>query len=74
MMIMRRTSNGWPTIAATRAWRSGRGDRLVQVAPLLAMVDDWQALLDSATPEQPLRELPDHPRIKFQFLPREQDA
>jgi len=61
-MIMPRTSNGWPTIAATRDWRSGRDGRFAQVAPLLAMVDDWQALLNSGTPEQQLRELRDHAR------------
>ena len=43
--------------ARALAWRwssaaahlSGHDDSLVQVAPLLAMVDDWQALLDSAS-------------------------
>ena len=46
----------WPWSSA-RAHLSGRDDRLVQVAPLLAMLGDWRALLDSALPEEELREL-----------------
>ncbi len=57
-------------VAGARDWRwssvaahlSGRDDRLVQVAPLLAMVDDWPALLDTAMPEEQLRDLRDHTR------------
>jgi len=48
--------------SSARAHLAGRDDRLVHVAPLLAMVDDWQALLESAMPEQELRKLRDHTR------------
>ena len=47
---------------SARAHVSGRDDRLVQVAPLLAMVGDWRGLLDSALPEEQLRELRQHAR------------
>ena len=45
-----------------RAHLSGRDDRLVKVAPLLAMVADWAAFLNSALPEEELRELREHGR------------
>jgi putative transposase len=48
--------------SSARAHLAGRDDRLVHVAPLLAMADDWQALLESAMPEQELRKLRDHTR------------
>ena len=51
----------WPWSSA-RAHLSGRDDRLVQVAPLLAMIGDWRAFLDSALPEEQLRELRKHGR------------
>jgi putative transposase len=41
---------------------SGRDDPLVRVAPILAMVADWQRLLNSATPEDELRDLRQHGR------------
>jgi len=46
------------------AWAhlDGRDDRLVQVAPMLAMASDWRALLDSALPEEQLRTLRNHAR------------
>ena len=39
---------------------SGRDDCLVKVAPLLAIVGDWRAFLDSALPEGELDELRKH--------------
>jgi len=51
----------WPCSSAG-AHLSGRDDRLVQVAPLLAMVGDWRGLLDSALPEAELRDLRQHAR------------
>jgi len=51
----------WPWSSA-RAHLSGRDDRLVKVAPLLAMVGDWKAFLNSAIPEEELRELRQHGR------------
>ncbi len=41
---------------------SGRDDRLVKVAPLLAIVNDWRALLDSPSGEEELQDLRDHVR------------
>jgi len=38
--------------SSARAHLSGCDDRLVKVAPLLAMVPEWRALLDSALPEE----------------------
>jgi putative transposase len=49
----------WPWSSA-RAHLSGRDDRLVRVAPLLAMVADWRGLLNSAIPEEELRDLREH--------------
>ncbi len=51
----------WPWSSA-RAHLSGRDDRLVKVAPLLAMAGDWKALLRSAVPEEELRDLRAHGR------------
>ena len=51
----------WPWSSA-RAHLSGRDDGLVKVAPLLAMVADWQALLDSALPEEQLKQVRAHGR------------
>jgi putative transposase len=51
----------WPWSSA-RAHLSGRDERLVRVAPLLAMVADWRGLLSSATPERELRDLREHGR------------
>ena len=51
----------WPWSSA-RAHLSGRDDQLVKVAPLLAMVTDWRAFLDSAPPEEELEQLRDHGR------------
>ena len=48
--------------SSTRAHLAARDDGLVQVAPLLAMVGDWKALLDSALPEEELKELRGHAR------------
>jgi len=48
--------------SSARAHLSGEDDRLVKVAPLLAMVGNWQALLDSALPEEQLNELRGHGR------------
>jgi putative transposase len=41
---------------------AGRDDRLVKAAPLLAMIGDWRALLDSAVGEGELRNLREHGR------------
>jgi putative transposase len=41
---------------------SGRDDGLVRVGPMLTMVGDWRALLDSALREHELRELRGHCR------------
>ena len=51
----------WPWSSA-RAHLSGRDDRLVKVAPLLAIVGDWNAFLNSAIREEELRELREHGR------------
>ncbi len=51
----------WPWSSA-KAHLSGRDDRLVKVAPLLAMVSDWKAFLRSAMPEEELRDLRSHGR------------
>ena len=51
----------WPWSSA-RAHLCGRDDCLVKVAPLLAMVSDWQGLLDSVLPEEELREWRGHSR------------
>ena len=51
----------WPWSSA-RAHLSGQDDRLVKVAPLLAMVPDWNAFLNGAVPEAELRELRRHGR------------
>jgi putative transposase len=51
----------WPWSSA-KAHLLGRDDRLVKVAPLLAMVGDWKAFLKSATSEEELRELREHGR------------
>ncbi len=51
----------WPWSSA-RAHLSGRDDRLVKVAPLLAMVSDWKAFLRSATAAEELRDLRAHGR------------
>ena len=51
----------WPWSSA-RAHLSGRDDQLVKVAPLLAMVADWSAFLQSAVPEAELRQIRRHGR------------
>ena len=51
----------WPWSSA-RAHLSGRDDGLVKVAPLLTMVEDWGAFLQSALPEDELRDLRRHGR------------
>ncbi len=40
----------------------GRDDALVKVAPLLAMIGDWRAFLNSAMPEAELRNIRQHAR------------
>jgi hypothetical protein len=47
---------------SARAHLSGCDDHLVKVAPLLAIVADWKALLDSALPEEQLKEPRGHSR------------
>ena len=51
----------WPWSSA-RAHLAGRDDRLVKVAPLLAMIADWNAFLQSAVPEEELRQIRRHGR------------
>jgi putative transposase len=51
----------WPWSSA-KSHLSGRDDRLVKVAPLLAMVGDWKAFLRSVIPEEELRDLREHGR------------
>lgn len=51
----------WPWSSA-RAHLKGRDDRLVKSARLTAMIADWRAFLDSATPEEELRDLREHGR------------
>ena len=51
----------WPWSSA-RAHLSGCDDGLVEVAPMLAIVDNWRALLDSAIPEERLQDLRNHAR------------
>src|SRR5208283_2101241 len=42
--------------SSTRAHLCGRDDSLVKVEPLLAMIPDWRAFLDSACPEEEIDE------------------
>ncbi len=51
----------WPYSSA-KAHLSGRDDRLARVTPMLAMVADWRGLLNSAIPEEELRDLREHGR------------
>jgi putative transposase len=51
----------WPWSSA-KAHLLGRDDRLVKVAPLLAMVGNWRAFLRSAISEEELRDLREHGR------------
>jgi putative transposase len=51
----------WPWSSA-RSHLSGRDDRLVRVAPMLAMIGDWRGLLNSAIREEDLRDLREHAR------------
>ena len=51
----------WPWSSA-KAHLSASDDRLVQTAPLLAIIDDWRAFLDSVIPEEQLDQLRDHGR------------
>ena len=51
----------WPWSSA-KAHLSGRDDRLVRVAPMLAMIADWRGLLNSAIREEDLRDLREHAR------------
>ena len=48
--------------SSARAHVAGRDDCLVKVTPLLAMIGDWRAFLDSAQPEEELRKLRSHTR------------
>ena len=47
---------------AARAHLAGKDDPLVKVAPLLAMIGDWHAFLESAMPEEELRDIRRHTR------------
>ena len=51
----------WPWSSA-KAHLRGRDDRLVRVAPLLAMIADWRSFLNSAIPEEELRDFRSHGR------------
>jgi hypothetical protein len=48
--------------SSASAHLSGRDDALVEVTPLLAIIADWSAFLDSALAEEQLRELRQHGR------------
>jgi putative transposase len=48
--------------SSARAHLCGQDDRVAKVAPLLGMVADWNAFLDSAVPEEELTELRRHVR------------
>ncbi len=48
--------------SSARAHLTGRDDALVKVAPLLAMIPDWRAFLNSALPEAELRDIRRHSR------------
>ena len=48
--------------SSARSHLSGRDDRLVRAAPMLAMVADWRGLLNSAIREEELRDLREHVR------------
>ena len=48
--------------SSAKSHLSGCDDQLVRVAPLLAMVGDWRGLLNSAIPEEELRDLRMHGR------------
>lgn len=51
--------------SSARAHLSGRDDRLVRAAPMLAMIADWRAFLNSAMPEEELRDLREHGRTGY---------
>jgi len=51
----------WPHSSA-RAHLGGEDDSLAKVSPLLAMVGDWRAFLDSALTEEELESLRRHAR------------
>ena len=46
--------------SSAKAHLSGRDDCLVQVGPMLALVHDWREFLNSAIPEEELRNLRSH--------------
>ena len=48
--------------SSARAHLQGQDDSLVKVAPLLAMVGDWQGLLDDEPPEEQMKEFRGHAR------------
>jgi putative transposase len=48
--------------SSARAHLAGRDDRLVSVAPLWAMIADWNGFLQSAVPEEELRQIRRHGR------------
>jgi len=54
----------WP-FSSAKAHLSHRDDRLVHVAPMLEMVANWRGLLDSAIPEEELRDLREHGRTGY---------
>ena len=51
----------WPWSSA-KPHLSGRDDRLVRVAPMLAMIAEWRGFLNSAIREEELRDLREHGR------------
>lgn len=42
--------------SSASAHLQGQDDSLAKVSPLLAMVGDWQGLLDSAAPEEQMKD------------------
>ena len=61
LAIGRGAALGQPWSSA-RAHLWGRDDPLVKVAPMLAIVGDWNAFLNSAVPEEELRDMRGHGR------------
>ena len=61
LAIGRGAALGQPWSSA-RAHLRGRDDPLVKVAPMLAIVGDWNAFLNSAVPEEELSDMRGHGR------------
>jgi putative transposase len=51
--------------SSARSHLSGRDDRLVRVAPMLAMIADWRGFLNSAIREEEFRDMREHGRTGY---------